>query len=99
MKLCSSDNHYTTAQKSPIGPYLHAQKPYGARPANNTGHDYLVLVQFNLVDTYFYFRQSLLPFFSYLRVVHAADIKICINYLQVVRFLLNTFCPVQWCVA
>ena len=33
---------------------LHAQKLYWVRPANSTGHDYLVLVQFDLVDTYFY---------------------------------------------
>ena len=33
---------------------LHVQRLYWVRPANNTGHDYLVLVQFDLVDTYFY---------------------------------------------
>ena len=33
---------------------LHVQKLYWARPANNTRHDYLVPVQFGLVDMYFY---------------------------------------------
>ena len=32
---------------------LHVQKPYQIRPANSTRHDYLGLVQFDLVDTYF----------------------------------------------
>ena len=35
---------------------LHVQKIYQARPANSTGRDYLVPVQFDLVDTYFYSR-------------------------------------------
>ena len=35
---------------------LHVQNPYEVRPANNIGHDYQVLVQFDLVDTYFYSR-------------------------------------------
>ena len=30
---------------------LHVQKPYQVRPANSTTHDYLGLVQFDLVDT------------------------------------------------
>ena len=33
---------------------LHVQKLYWVRPANNTGHNCLVLVQFDLVDMYFY---------------------------------------------
>ena len=33
---------------------LHTQKFYWVRRANNIGHDGLVLVQFNLVDMYFY---------------------------------------------
>ena len=32
---------------------LQAQKLYQARPANNAGHESLVLVQFDLVNTYF----------------------------------------------
>ena len=35
---------------------LHAQKLYRVRPANSAGLYYLVLVQFDLVDTYFYLR-------------------------------------------
>ena len=34
-------------------PALHARKSYWVRPANSIGHDYLVLVQFDLVDTHF----------------------------------------------
>ena len=33
---------------------LHVQKLYQTFPANNTGHDYLVPVQFDLVGVYFY---------------------------------------------
>ena len=33
---------------------LHIQKPYQVRLANTTGRDYLGLVQFDLIDTYFY---------------------------------------------
>ena len=35
---------------------LHAQMLYRVRPVNSTGHDCLVLVQFDLIDTYFYSR-------------------------------------------
>ena len=33
---------------------LHVQKLYQVHPANNTGRSYLVLVQFDLINTYFY---------------------------------------------
>ena len=36
---------------------LHVQKLYRALPANNTRHDFVVLVQFDLADTYFYSMQ------------------------------------------
>ena len=42
---------------------LHRQKPYEARSANSIILDYLVLVQFGLVGTYFYSKQGLLPSF------------------------------------
>ena len=35
---------------------LQEQKLYRIRPANRTEHDYLVAVQFDLIDTYFYSR-------------------------------------------
>ena len=35
---------------------FHAQKLYQVRPTNSTGHNYLVLVQFDLVDMYFHSR-------------------------------------------
>ena len=35
---------------------LHVQKPYQVRAANNTRHDYLGLVQFDLFDTYLCFK-------------------------------------------
>ena len=35
---------------------LHAQKLYRSSPANSTGHDYLHPVQFDLIDTDFYYR-------------------------------------------
>ena len=68
---------------------LHAQRLYRVRPANSTGYDYLVLVQFNLVNTYFYSRQSLLLVFFDVHVVRQVDKGVCIGHLQVVRFLLN----------
>ena len=37
---------------------LHGQKPYEARSANSIILDYLVLVQFGLVGTYFYSKQG-----------------------------------------
>ena len=54
---------------------LHAQKLYRVRPANSTEHDYLVLVQLDLVDAHFCSRQGLLPIFFDLHVFHQADIK------------------------
>ena len=42
---------------------LHVQKPYRVRPANSRRHDYIVLVQFDLVDIYFYSKWGVLLFF------------------------------------
>ena len=39
-------------QKSAL--ILHVQNLYWVAPANNTGHGCLVLVQFNLINLYFY---------------------------------------------
>ena len=74
---------------------LHGKRLYQAHLANSTGRDYLVPVQFNLVKTYFYSRESLLPVFLDLHVVPQSDKDICVN--QVVRFLLDMFCLVEQC--
>ena len=56
---CAIISIHSPSQKVLEYPQKHAlilqvQKLYQARPANSTGHDYLGLVQFELVDTYFF---------------------------------------------
>ena len=76
---------------------FHSKKLYQVHFANSTGHDCLVLLQFDLIDTYFYSRSSLLLIFFDLRVVPQVDKNICMSHLQVVLFLLDTFCLVGRC--
>ena len=76
---------------------LRLQKLYLVHLVNSTRHDYLALVQFDLVGTYSYSRQGLWLVFLDLHVVHQVDIDICINHLQVARFLLDMFGLVGRC--
>ena len=76
---------------------LRFQKLYLVHLTNSTRHNYLALVQFDLVDTYFYSRQGMWLVFFDLHVVRQVDIDICINHLQVARFPTDMFCSVEWC--
>ena len=60
---------------------FHAQKLCRVHLANSTRHEYLALLQFDLVYTFFYFRQGLWLVFFYIHVVRQADIDICVNHL------------------
>ena len=75
---------------------LQAQKLYQSCPAKNTRCDYLALAQLDLIDTYFLKIKSVPHLFG-LCVVRQANINICINHHQVVRFRLNFFCLVEQC--
>ena len=76
---------------------LDAQKLYWVRLANSAGHDYLILVQLNLVDMYFYSRQSLLLVSFDFHVVRQVDKGTYTIHLRVLWFLLDVFCPVERC--
>ena len=76
---------------------LRLQKLYLVHLANSTRHDCLVLVQFDLVYTFFYSRQGLWLVFFDLQVVRQVNIDICIRHLQVVRFLLDMFGLLERC--
>ena len=52
---------------------LHVQKAHQVHLADSTKHDYLGLVQFDLVDMYFCSKSGLLPVFFGLHVVHQVD--------------------------
>ena len=52
---------------------LHVQKLYQVRLANSSRHDYLGLVQFDLVNMYFCSKQGLFHVFSCLHVVHQVN--------------------------
>lgn len=64
----------------------HVQKLYQVQLATSTKCNFLDLQWLDLVSLYFYSRETQYSIFFSLHVVHLADINLCINHLQVVRF-------------
>ena len=69
---------------------LRLQKLYLVHLQNSTRHDYLALVQCDLIYTFF-FNLFFSNLYVDLHVVLQVDIDICINHRQVVRFLPDMF--------